>query len=175
MLFRDLPDCGSSIAECLINLDANGVNCPHSVFEQFYAQVVNGGSHNDIYIDEFGDLDLRKLRWSIIDLPLEELISIVDTGACVLDQYARITSDETIYNVKSGYSVNACESYADYWNTNGTWKTPPIIMKGSDLEKTGVNYYLCDGHTRIGILHGIATSNCFELKRSHRVYMAEML
>lgn len=120
---------------------------PDDVLEQW---LYDHGS-NDSFRNDYGDLDLRMIRWDVEIIPVSAFLDI-PTGpsdADCIDKTA-LNPDHWIRVRDQGVHIGVSQC----WVTHGTWKRWPILLDRRLLIAEGQGLQVVEGRTRVGILRG---------------------
>lgn len=136
-----------------------GLDWPEPVIEQF---LYNHGDKGE-FLEQYGELDLSVLRWSLEEVPASELDActcyppfrdLVDSVAShahwKIDQYRSIHGDSV-------------------WT--GTWRVPPVMLAGAICAPPQQELHLVEGHTRLGVLTGLIKLGEVAPDSMHLVYV----
>lgn len=169
MFYRELKDIdfvSSTRGESIKRLkDEFGINAPNLVIEQFYLDHNN----NDSFLELYGNIDLRTIKWALVEVSTENILAIDDAATCP-DFVKDISENATLYNERGDEMIDIRNDVIQGWKNNGTWITPPIFIDGTKLKKQTKKLHLVEGHTRVGNLKGIVTNKLFELADFHKIY-----
>jgi hypothetical protein len=123
-----------------------GLPMPEDVLEQF---VIDHGL-NPQFQRRYGDLDLRRVRWT------KERLSVATIERCSYNFEQRVESlrqrfrEAASWEETGGLSSEAVHS----WKQDGTWLRAPIFL--FDVLPSPDEHHLVEGHTRTGALLGLA-------------------
>lgn len=150
-----------------INLLKNNysIKAPNSVIEQFYID------HNDdgVFKELYGDLDILKMNWSLIEVGTEKFLQI--NKAASYPNFLKETSqDASRFKEEGEYAIARIERDVAYWKKNGTWSVPPIFIDGHILKNPTTEFHLVEGHTRVGSLIGNTKQKLVRVASKHKVY-----
>jgi hypothetical protein len=99
------------------------------------------------FLEDYGTLDLSRIRWDLEDVAIAELERI-PTGPSEQDAL-----DEYAANHQYWLSKRS-EEIRDAWETRGTWLVAPILISCKLLHPSGLGLQVIEGRTRVGILQG---------------------
>ncbi|MFE5689670.1 hypothetical protein [Streptomyces sp. NPDC056512] len=116
---------------------------PDDVLEQF---LFDHGD-NDAFVDDYGSIDLRAVRWRLETIPAADF-SEMPTGASdagCIETYA----EDPVHWV----TVRPPE-IGRHWEEHGTWLRSPILIDRSLLDPSDSGLQVLEGRTRVGVLRG---------------------
>ncbi|MEV7123759.1 hypothetical protein [Kitasatospora griseola] len=123
------------------------LNWPKDVVEQFlYDHGDNAAFHAD-----YGHLDLQGITWTLERTSTGELLR-VPTGASdegCIELYAEHPDHWVAVR-----STGAHQDVARFWEEQGTWKRPPILIDRRLLAPAQTGLQVVEGRTRVGVLRG---------------------
>ena len=141
------------------------VDAPDSVIEQFYLDHNN----DDMFKSLYGDLDILKLKWSLIDVETERFLQI-DKAASYPDFLEETSEDASHFDERGEKAIAHINEDLEYWKTYGSWSVPPIFINGHMLSNPTTDFHLVEGHIRVGSLRGINKYKLLKITKMHKVY-----
>ncbi|MEV6251305.1 hypothetical protein AB0M38_34855 [Streptomyces sp. NPDC051742] len=116
---------------------------PDDVLEQFLYDF----GDNPAFVDDYGSIDLREIRWRLEMIPAADFHGI-PTGAfdagCI-EEFAK----NPVYWV----TVRPSE-VGRYWEEHGTWLRPPVLIDRCLLAPSDSGLQVVEGRTCVGVLRG---------------------
>lgn len=144
------------------------INAPASVMSQFYLD----HSDKSSFLELYGDINLYTIKWKLIDIQIDELLSVVD--AATYPEFVEEVANTISYNKeRNNMFIDVRDDVVQYWEKYGTWKTPPIFLDGTILKTPTTKLHLVEGHTRLGNLKGIFKEGLLKLANFHKIYYGE--
>ena len=136
-----------------------GLAWPRLVVEQF---LFDHGDKPE-FLEQYGHLDLLHLHWTLRKLPARELLgcsyydefgdrvrSVAESARWMLDQYREV--------------------YGEVWD--GSWRVPPVFIEGALHDPPQDHLHLVEGHTRLGVLIGLANAGEVSPDSTHEAFVA---
>lgn len=137
---------------------------PVDVLEQF----VYDHGLNEIFQEQYGQIDLQLLRWECEQRPARELIQAsVHQG---FDQHERTATDIAAVATAGWEAVCLPPGAAEAWQRAGTWLRPPVMLDGALIGTTAA-LHLVEGHTRLGALRGLVDIGVLNAELPHEVWI----
>ncbi|MFG1653219.1 hypothetical protein ACGFIE_25150 [Micromonospora sp. NPDC049275] len=116
---------------------------PGEVVEQW---LYDHGRHLE-FLDDYGSLDLSRIRWTLKDVAVDDLKAI-PTGRSDQDWL-----DEVAAEHRRWLSLRP-QRYRDAWEDHGSWLVPPILITRALLYPRSLGLQVIEGRMRVGILQG---------------------
>jgi hypothetical protein len=122
---------------------------PRDVAEQFFVE----HGRNPDFQQQYSDIQLCKLKWTLIELNAGEII------ACsVYKEFQRwfnSVSERAKMFCSSGWgAIDFRPDVQSHWETTRTWARPPVMLSAAVIGM-GATLHLVEGHTRVGLLSGL--------------------
>lgn len=131
---------------------------PDDVLEQFlYDHADNTG-----FLNDYGDIDLSKIKWDVEIIPVEDLIKMptgASDGECIAD--FAVNPDHWVRIRSHGPHIGV----AQCWEAHGTWKRWPILIDRGMLDPPEGGLQVVEGRTRVGVLRGRQRQGAFVARR----------
>ena len=143
------------------------IEAPEDVMFQFYFD----HSKKEEFIEQYGDLDLKHLRWRFESRTASELKNATIYGwyeRWVEDVAKRFDDNPTF---EGAIIHHEKKEIVQHWNNGGTWKTAPIYIQHSAMERPGPGIHLVEGHTRLGNLKGALNHDLINADSIHRIWL----
>lgn len=138
---------------------------PPEVIRQFY---VDHGRKDD-FQSQYEDIEISKIHWAKVGLLAEDI--------CQCSYYQRFSNwynnveQRALKLAKEGWSCIDCRSsVVKHWESERTWLTPPIFLRGSVLGSTS-QLHLVEGHTRTGLLRGLVDAGVITPSSTHEIWL----
>ncbi|GAB2191088.1 hypothetical protein [Sessilibacter sp. MAH2] len=170
MKFRELPNFINNklepeLSKSIIKNQLN-INAPDSVVKQFYID----HSDKDEFISMYGHIDLTKILWSLIEVHVDEIISI-STEATFPDYMNEVSEDASYFSQIGEKVISSRLEIREHWKMHGTWRVPPVFISRELLNPPSIKgLHLVEGHTRVGCLKGLSKYKVIDVKKYHKVY-----
>jgi hypothetical protein len=169
MFFKDLDDLSTSQISDFDLLKRLLPNTPGDIIEQVYSD----HGRNIGFQNQYKDMDLCNLNWTLVDLPGEHLIL-----ASIYDEFQNwfdtcVEKSKRIELSKNWHYLHKLEEVCSYWEENKTWDRAPVFLKC--LDRSCCNQlHLVEGHSRLGALKGLLLGGTLLQTSLHRVWVAEV-
>ncbi|MFB5640585.1 hypothetical protein ACEZEZ_02285 [Kluyvera ascorbata] len=144
--------------------DKYGIEAPEQIFKQIYCGLCNDSGFRNLY----GHLDIKSLKWDLIDLHSSEFARI-GMNATYPDYMHEVSED---YNCGDNFRIDGREKVTEHWLKFGTWDEPPMFIDRSLVSPGQTGLHLMEGHTRLGTLLGAMKYGFVELADTHQIYLA---
>ncbi len=168
MKFKDLLSLkrGNDLTLSVDDLEKHLTSTPLDVMEQLYSD--HGLSSE--FQDQYADVDINNLRWSLINVEAKSLIqsSIYEDFenwflTCIeKSKRVGLTGD---YNL-----VHNLKCVSKYWKDHKTWDRPPVFFSQEVLSKKN-SLHLVEGHSRLGALKGLVEGNSLSGNDTHMAWI----
>jgi len=119
-------------------------------------------AHYDGFLNDYGTIDLARIRWELEAISAEELAQMPtgpsDRGA--IEAYAAHPKhyiNNRVGDIHAGVSL--C------WETHGTWKRWPVLIDRMLLTPATLGLQVVEGRTRVGVLKGLMREGGYVAKR----------
>lgn len=146
-------------ADCVLELE-----WPDDVTEQW----LYDHSGNESFLEDYGGVDLRRIRWALEVLPAIE-IAEMPTGKSDHDFIDYISQNPHHWIGNRRYGVHI--GVAEVWQLYGTWKRWPLLIDRALLNVSEVGLQVLEGRTRVGVLKGLLQRGDFTAER-HLAWVA---
>lgn len=101
------------------------------------------------HAEQFGQLDLSDIEWSLEQRPAAELVTAT--------HHPDKTKPETVAkDPHKELEARRVEGF-EFW-PDETWARPPLFIEGHLVEPQQPGLHLVEGHTRLGVLKGLVES-----------------
>jgi hypothetical protein len=142
-------------------------NTPQEVREQFY---VDHG-RNELFQAQYAELEISSLRWSKVGLFASEIAkcSYYERFA---NWYESVGQRATQFNTQGWSCIDSRKPVVEHWKTHKTWQLSPVFLQG-DIAGSLYSLRLVEGHTRVGLLRGLASSGVIESNSIHEVWLGK--
>lgn len=136
------------------------IGWPDDVAEQF---LFDHGRKTS-FIQMYGHLDLSGITWEVQSVSLADLLAVTSATHLAHVEQVRLDPDHWIGNWRA--------SRRDLgWSTIGTWRRRPVFLVGKLLEPPRAGLHLVEGHTRLGILRGLADQGRLNTGSRHEIWL----
>jgi len=142
-------------------------NIPKAVLEQWlYIHYYNGHT-----VDNYGWINFNKVTFELVNLFFSVIKSVN-----IIESYSDYVAEGSKYNAYNQFTCIAEDK--EYWESNNTWRVPPIIMDVNSFMGCTIPSYadvagshqLIEGHSRLGYL--LSARKCGKpIIKKHNVYM----
>jgi|GEM_PF-1486665 len=144
---------------------------PKPVLEQWlYIHYYNGHT-----VDNYGWINYNNVRFELVDLSFS---AIAIESVNIIESYHSYVIEGSKYNAYTQFNCVAEDK--KYWESNNTWRVPPIVMDVESFKDCVTpsyadisgSYQLVEGHTRLGYL--LSANKCEKpINKSHKVYLMQ--
>jgi hypothetical protein len=136
-----------------------GRDWPSLVIDQF---LFDHGD-KDEFLDQYGHLNLERLRWDLRSVRAKELI--------------RSTRHEEFSDRVLAVAAHPHWTLEQYRKTYGevwdhSWKVPPVLIEGWLRNPPQGELHLVEGHTRLGVLIGLVEHQEITTESKHDAFVA---
>ena len=139
-------------------------NFPQEILRDFLAD----HGRKDDFQEQYAHIDLLRIKWLEQRVAAENLIECALFGR-FMPRFAAVTARPDSWSEKGWGCVDPREQVINYWRKHKTWQRKPIFLNGA-LMFSEKDYYLVEGHTRLGLLKGLIGSNVVSRKASHSIW-----
>ncbi|WOG25929.1 hypothetical protein [Endozoicomonas sp. 8E] len=140
-------------------------NTPLTILKQVYSD----HGRNIDFQDQYADLDLSVIEWSLEEIPATEI-----TGSSFYPGFStwfQGVSQRTLQFVSKGWNcIDVRPQVIEHWKENSTWVEPPVIFSNS-VYTIGSNFHLVEGHTRVALLKGLVESAILPENSGHKIWV----
>lgn len=146
-------------SDCVLELE-----WPDDVTEQW----LYDHSGNEAFLEDYGGVDLRRIRWALEVLPAMEIAEMA-TGKSDHDCIDDISQNPHHWIENRWHGVHV--GVAEMWQVHGTWKRWPLLIDRELLAASKVGLQVLEGRTRVGVLKGLLQRGDFTAEH-HLVWVA---
>ncbi|MCE4540774.1 hypothetical protein LXT12_26445 [Pelomonas sp. P7] len=138
---------------------------PAAVAQQFYADHGRKPDHQEAY----GSLQLNTLSWSLVGV---EAASLMDASTLPAFQnwFSNVGERVTRFDVAGWQCIDSRADVQRHWAEHGTWLVPPVVLTGAVVGSSAA-LHVAEGHTRIGLLRGLARAEVLPASSRHMVWI----
>jgi hypothetical protein len=134
-------DAGSDAFRRLPQIER--LDWPEGVVEQW----LYDHGHHSAFLDDYGNVDLDEVQWTLELVPLTEL-AVMPTGPSEEDFLNEVAIDHVHYLGVRPQPIQ------DTWSQSGTWLVPPVLLDRRLLTPSASGLQVVEGRMRTGILQG---------------------
>jgi hypothetical protein len=140
-------------------------NFPDEVLQDFLSD--HGRKYD--FQHQYGNIELNKINWEIVEISGETILHCRYYND--FKPWLDGRTDLIINNwQKSEWEcIDVRTDVVAHWQKHQTWKRRPIFLDGLFMQCDN-EYYLVEGHTRIGVLRGLIKQRALSIQSKHTIW-----
>ena len=152
----------------IVDLDdilAHLPNTPLEVAKQFFAD----HGRNGAFQAQYGRIDLNDIIWQRTD-ETASVLSKASVYPRFRNWFESVGRRAEAFAVQGWKCIDSRKPVQAHWKDHGTWLIPPVLLQGILVSSSSV-YHLAEGHTRVGLLAGLASTGILAPESKHTIWL----